>query len=195
MPASESALAGSYQVNTKYDPDGTVQSSSYPAAGRLASDVLTPTYDDVMRPVTLSGTGSVSYVTGTAYSYTGKPLQFTYQSGGKKTQVTNTYQWGTQRLDNSRVDREGVPGVDKSSTYGYDDAGNITSISDVSRDGTDNQCFTYDHLGRLTEAWAQGATNCQATPGSPLGGPAPYWLSYTYDITGHRTGETPTATA
>ncbi|MFE0629002.1 RHS repeat-associated core domain-containing protein [Streptomyces sp. NPDC058864] len=184
------ALAGSYQSNVKYNLDGTVQSSSYPAAGSLAADVMTPTYDDMLRPVTLSGTGGVTYITDTAYSFTGKPLQYTYQSGGKKTQVTNTYQWGTQRLDNSRVDREGVPGVDKSSTYGYDEAGNITAISDVSRDGTDNQCFRYDHLDRLTEAWAQGTTGCAATPGSLLGGPAPYWLSYTYDVTGNRRTET-----
>ncbi|MFE7974266.1 polymorphic toxin-type HINT domain-containing protein [Streptomyces shenzhenensis] len=190
IPASEGALAGSYQTNTRYNLDGTVQSSSYPAAGSLASDVLTPTYDDVLRPVTLSGAGGVTYITDTAYSYTGKPLQFTYQSGGKKTQVTNRYQWGTQRLDNTRVDREGVPGVDKSSTFDYDQAGNITSISDVSRDGTDNQCFRYDHLGRLAEAWAQGTTGCSATAGSLLGGPAPYWQSYTYDATGNRRTET-----
>ncbi|MGW7611811.1 polymorphic toxin-type HINT domain-containing protein [Streptomyces sp. NPDC054766] len=185
------ALAGSYQSNIKYNTDGTVQSSSYPAAGSLAADVLTPTYDDVMRPVTLTGTGGVTYLTNTTYSLTGKPLQFTYQSGAKKTQVSNTYQWGTQRLDNSRVDREGVPGVDKSSTYGYDEAGNVTSIDDVSRDGTDDQCFQYDYLGRLTEAWAQGSTGCSATPsGSLLGGPAPYWTSYTYDVTGNRHTET-----
>lgn len=190
IPASEGALAGAYQVNTKYNPDGTVQSSSYPAAGSLASDVLTPTYDDVLRPVTLTGTGGVTYITDTAYSLTGKPLQFTYQSGGKKTQVTNTYQWGTQRLNTSRVDREGVPGVDKYATYGYDQAGNITSIADTSRDGTDNQCFTYDHLGRLTDAWAQGANDCATTAGALLGGPAPYWESYTYDATGNRRTET-----
>ncbi|MFF3563235.1 polymorphic toxin-type HINT domain-containing protein, partial [Streptomyces sp. NPDC002574] len=128
--------------------------------------------------------------TDTAYSLTGKPLQFTYQSGGKKTQVTNTYQWGTQRLDTSRVDREGVPGVDKYATYGYDQAGNITSIADTSRDGTDNQCFTYDHLGRLTDAWAQGSGGCSSTAGSLLGGPAPYWQSYSYDATGNRRTET-----
>ncbi|MDN3024438.1 polymorphic toxin-type HINT domain-containing protein [Streptomyces sp. S.PB5] len=190
IPSSEGALAGAYQSNIKYNFDGTVQSSSYPAVGSLAAEVLTPTYDDVLRPVTLSGTGGVTYITGTTYSYTGKPLQFTYQSGGKKTQVNNSYQWGTQRLYNTRVDREGVPGVDKSSTFGYDEAGNITSISDVSRDGTDNQCFRYDHLGRLTEAWAQGATGCSATAGSLLGGPAPYWQSYTYDATGNRRTET-----
>ncbi|MFJ5288967.1 polymorphic toxin-type HINT domain-containing protein [Streptomyces sp. NPDC088348] len=186
----EEALAGAYQNNIKYNANGTVQSTGYPAAGSLAADALTPAYDDVLRPTTLSGSGGTGYISGTTYSYTGKPLQFTYQSGGKKTQATNTYQWGTQRLENARVDREDVPGTDKSSTYGYDDAGNVQSISDVSRDGTDNQCFQYDYLNRLTEAWAQSTRICGAPGGSVLGGPAPYWQSYTYDLTGNRKTET-----
>uniref|UniRef100_A0AAU3GNM5 Polymorphic toxin-type HINT domain-containing protein n=1 Tax=Streptomyces sp. NBC_01401 TaxID=2903854 RepID=A0AAU3GNM5_9ACTN len=189
--AGEEALAGAYQTNVKYNLDGTLASSSYPKAGSLSSDVVTPTYDEVQRPVTLSGTNDVSYVTDTAYSFTGKPLQYTYRSGGKKTQVTNTYEWGTQRLSTSRVNREDVTGTDKAATYGYDDAGNILSISDVSRAGTDNQCFQYDYLGRMEQAWAQGTANCASTPSSSvLGGPAPYWQSFTYDTSGNRTSET-----
>ncbi|MET4644443.1 MULTISPECIES: RHS repeat-associated core domain-containing protein [Streptomyces] len=191
IPSSEGALAGSYQANVQYNVDGTVQSAGYPAAGALTAEVITPTYDEVQRPETLTGNGGVTYVTDTAYSFTGKPLQYTLQSGAKFTQVTNSYQWGTQRLSNSRVDRQDVPGVDKSSTYGYDEAGNITSINDVSRDGTDNQCFTYDYLQRLTEAWAQNTGTCAKTPtASVLGGPAPYWQSYEYDLTGNRKSET-----
>ncbi|SEE15662.1 intein C-terminal splicing region/RHS repeat-associated core domain-containing protein [Streptomyces sp. 3213] len=188
----EEKLAGSYQTNTKYNLDGTVLSSSYPAAGSLVSEVMTPTYDDVMRPKTLTGTGGVTYITDTAYSYTGKPMQYTYQAtGAKKTQVSNKYQWGTQRLDNSNVTRETATGTDKSATYGYDEAGNITSVKDVSRDGTDNQCYIYDYLGRMTEAWAQSTATCASSPsGSVLGGPAPYWQSFGYDLTGNRTSET-----
>ncbi|MFF6956758.1 RHS repeat-associated core domain-containing protein [Streptomyces sp. NPDC008317] len=186
----EETLAGSYQTNVKYNANGTLQSTGYPAAGSLAADVLVPTYDDVLRLVKLTGTGGTTYLTDAVYSFTGKPLQYTYQSGGKKTQVTNTYQWGTQRLANARVDREDVPGTDKSSTYGYDEAGNVTSINDVSRDGTDNQCFTYDYLGRLTETWAQTAATCGDPSAALLGGPAPYWQSYTYDLSGNRKTET-----
>ncbi len=188
--SGEEGLAGSYQSNVRYNANGTLQSTSYPAAGSLPAEVITPTYDDTLRLTALTGTGGVTYLTDTAYSLTGKPLQFTYQSGGKKTQVTDTYQWGTQRLNNSRVDREDVPGTDKSSTYTYNDAGTITSIDDVSRDGTDDQCFTYDYLGRLTEAWAQTTATCGAPSAAVLGGPAPYWQSYTYDLSGNRKTET-----
>ncbi|WP_169797039.1 RHS repeat-associated core domain-containing protein, partial [Streptacidiphilus griseoplanus] len=192
IPAAEGALAGSYQSTVQYNADGTTQSIGYPAAGSLTAEAVTPTYDEVLRPVTLSGSGGATYITGTTYSNTGQPLQYTYQAaGGKTTQVTNTYEWGTGRLSNSRVDRQDVPGTDKSATYGYDQAGNITSVSDVSRDGTDDQCFQYDPLRRLTEAWAQGSAGCAATPSaSVLGGPAPYWQSFGYDTDGDRKSET-----
>lgn len=188
--SGEEKLAGAYQSSVTYGANGTVSSIGYPAAGSLAEEALTPKYDDVLRPVALSGTGGITYTTGTTYSYTGKPLQISYKSGPKATQVSNKYQWGTQRLDNARVDREDVPGADKSSTFGYDEAGNVTSISDVSRDGTDNQCFQYDYLGRLDEAWAQNSTTCAGPSGGVLGGPAPYWQSYDYDLSGNRTAET-----
>ena len=186
------ALAGSYQDNIRYNEDGTVQSVSYPAAGKLPAESITPTYDEILRPKTLSGSGGLKYITDTVYSFTGKPLEYTYQAtDGKGTQVTNIYEWGTQRLSNSRVDRQDIPGTDRSATYAYDQSGNILSISDVSRDGTDNQCFTYDYLARITEAWTQNTTTCAGAPSaSLLGGPAPYWASYTYDLTGNRKSET-----
>ncbi|MFI0939446.1 polymorphic toxin-type HINT domain-containing protein [Streptomyces sp. NPDC021020] len=192
IPATEGALAGSYQSTVQYNPDGTTQSVGYPAAGALPAEALTPTYDDLLRPVELSGSGGATYITDTVYSNDGRPLQYTYKAAGQKmTQVTNTYQWGTQRLSNSRVDRQDVPGTDKSATYGYDQAGDVTSITDVSRDGTDAQCFDYDYLARLTKAWAQGAAGCATTPSSSvLGGPAPYWQSFTYNLDGGRHTET-----
>jgi hypothetical protein len=142
IPAAENELAGSYQSNTKYNLDGTIQSTSYPAAGGLSSEVLTPTYDDMMRVKKLDGTGNETYVADTIYDYTGKPLQYAFQArDSKTTQVTNTYQWGTQRPATSTVRRQDVAGTDKAATFAYDEAGNITSIKDVSRDGTDNQCY------------------------------------------------------
>ena len=192
VPSSEGTLAGSYQTNVQYNVDGTVQSTSYPAAGGLAAETVTPSYDDALRVKTIGASSGATYLTDTVYSYTGKPLQYTYQAaGGTKTDVKNSYEWGTQRLHDSAVNRDGVAGTDKSATYTYDEAGNITSVADVSRDGTDNQCYTYDYLGRLTEAWAQNTTGCATTPSSSvLGGPAPYWQSYTYDLSGNRRTET-----
>lgn len=190
IPATEGALAGSYTFTGAYNLDGTVQSNGYPAAGGLPAENVVQTYDDVVRPTRLTSNLG-SYVTATVYSATGKPLQYEQSTGGKKAWQTYTWELGTNRLATSRTDREGIAGVDRNATYAYDPAGNITSISDVSRSGTDTQCFAYDHVRRLTEAWAQGVAGCAAAPStSAVGGPAAYWQSHTYDTAGNRTVET-----
>ncbi|MFF6999337.1 polymorphic toxin-type HINT domain-containing protein [Streptomyces sp. NPDC008313] len=191
IPSSEGALAGTYLSGTTYNASGTVQGVGYPKAGSLSAETAVYTYEDAtLRPVAISGGQGLKATT--SYSLTGKPLQYELSNDdGKKTWATNTYEWGTQRLATSRVDREDVAGVDQNSTYHYDEAGNVLSVSDVSRDGTDNQCYTHDYLGRLTEVWTQSTTDCASAPsGSVLGGPAPYWQSYTYDLVGNRKTET-----
>lgn len=191
IPASEGALAGTYLSATAYNVDGSVHTTGSPAAGALPATTVAFTYEDeTQRPIALSGSQGIDVTT--SYSLTGKPLQFELSNnGGKKTWVTNTYEWGTQRLATSRVDRQDVPGVDRNNTYGYDRMGNVLSVSDVSRSGTDTQCFDYDHLRRMTTAWSQSTTTCATAPsGQTVGGPAPYWHSYTYDKVGNRETET-----
>ncbi|MGW9131972.1 polymorphic toxin-type HINT domain-containing protein [Streptomyces sp. NPDC055681] len=191
IPAGEDALQGTYQFNTGYNTDGSVSGIGFPAAGALPGGGITYGYDDTLRLVQITGSQGMKAVT--AYSYTGKPLQMQLTNGaaGKITQVTSTYQWGTQRQATSRVDREDQPGVDKLASYTYDESGNILGVSDVNSTGTDTQCFTYDHLQRLTTEWTQATTTCAESPsGSTVGGPAPYWNSYTYDKAGNRLAET-----
>ncbi|MCX5395344.1 polymorphic toxin-type HINT domain-containing protein [Streptomyces sp. NBC_00094] len=192
IPANEDdALDGTYTSTTSYNGDGTLSAAGLPAAGSQPAMALAFTYEaQTLRPVAVSGSQGLAATT--SYSLTGKPLQHELsQNAGKKIWATNTYEWGTQRLATARVDRQDVPGVDRHDTYRYDQSGNILAVSDVSRSGTDNQCFTYDHLRRLTKAWTQPVPTCAAEPsGGIVGGPAPYWHSYTYDVTGNRTGET-----
>ncbi|MFJ5155458.1 RHS repeat-associated core domain-containing protein [Streptomyces sp. NPDC088353] len=191
VPEREGALKGTYQSGTSYLTSGLVGGVSFSAAGSLPGGSQSFTYDpETLRPISLLGDG---FKAETSYSLTGKPLQYAISntSGGKTTWATNTYEWGTRRLATSRVDRQDIAGVDQNSTYRYDEAGNVLSVSDVSRSGTDNQCFTYDHVRRLTEAWTQNTTGCATAPsGGVLGGPAPYWHSYTYDPANNRSTET-----
>jgi RHS repeat-associated protein len=91
----------------------------------------------------------------------------------------------------------------------YNPAGQITSATGTQDGGgaasTDRQCFDYDYLGRLTNAWTdagtthtaptpsvQGIGGCDTTDPSTasLSGPAPYWQSYSYDLTGNRIAST-----
>ncbi|MCX4468532.1 polymorphic toxin-type HINT domain-containing protein [Streptomyces albidoflavus] len=191
IPAAEKALQGTYSASTQYKPNGAIAGVSYSAAGSLPGGSYAYTYDEVQRPIALLGDG---FRTNTTYSHLGKPLISTYAStaaGSQKAQITNTYERGTQRLASSRVDRENAVGVDRSNTYSYDQAGNVLSIADTSRAGTDTQCFTYDHLRRLSEAWTEADTTCADQASQEVtGGVAPYWHSYAYDKTGNRTSET-----
>ncbi|MEU5683577.1 sugar-binding protein [Streptomyces venezuelae] len=191
IPASEGKLQGTYQSGTQYKPSGLVGTTSYSAAGALPGGSVNYGYEDqTLRPTSVYGQGMTSSV---SYSFTGKPLTYTMglTNGDKKSQVTNTYERGTQRLATTRVDREGQEGVDRAVTYGYDEAGNVLSMADVSRTGTDNQCFAYDYLARLTEAWTQSTAACTDTPAADkIDGPAPYWHSYTYDKASNRSTET-----
>ncbi|SES30826.1 polymorphic toxin-type HINT domain-containing protein [Streptomyces qinglanensis] len=191
IPEKEGKLAGTYQTGTRYLPSGLVGGISYSAAGSLPGGGYTTSYEkETLRPTSVLASG---FKADTSYSLTGKPLQHTLgaTSGGKKTWITNTYEWGTRRLATSRVDREDQPGVDRHNTYRYDQAGNVLSLSDTSRSGTDTQCFTYDYLRRLTDAWTQSDKACDDDPtAGEIAGPAPYWHSYTYGKSGNRLTET-----
>ncbi|MFD9203871.1 RHS repeat-associated core domain-containing protein, partial [Streptomyces anthocyanicus] len=85
--------------------------------------------------------------------------------------------------------------------YSYDEAGNVTGISDATTlagaGKADTQCFTYDGYQRMTEAWTPTTPDCADTGRSVtnLGGAAPYWMSYTYNNAGQRATETTHATS
>ncbi|MEV7996634.1 polymorphic toxin-type HINT domain-containing protein [Streptomyces sp. NPDC086077] len=187
---ANTGLSGTYVSTTDYKESGLVGSVGLPKAGALAASSVAFTYqDDTLWPVAVEGRDGVKGTT--SFGLTGKPLQHELSNaGGRKAWVTNEYEPGTQRLAYTRVDRQDVAGIDQASTFRYDEVGNVLAVSDTSRSGTDTQCFTYDHLRRLTEAWTQPTTACASTPSAPvLGGPAPYWTSYGYDKTGNRSTE------
>ncbi|MFK0189513.1 RHS repeat domain-containing protein [Kitasatospora sp. NPDC090308] len=186
----QEALAGNYLTSTTYRLDGQIGSTYYPAAGSLAGETVTFTYDPLHRLTAVGGAST--YQTGQTYSLTGKPLQTTLSNGtaNKQVYVTNSYEWGTQRLASSRTDQYGTATPARAATYTYDQVGNVTSVTDTSGSGTDRQCFSYDHLARLTEAYTPGTGSCTAPNGAQLGGPAPYWTSWTYNTNGTRATET-----
>ncbi|WP_227870296.1 RHS repeat domain-containing protein, partial [Streptomyces otsuchiensis] len=191
IPASEGALAGTYESGTSYDSSGMVRSIGLPAAGSLPGDSFAFTYEDRTLRL-LSSAGGQGVRMDATYSLTGKPREYELSAnGGKTLWVTNTYEWGTQRLKTARVDRLDQPVGDRHETYAYDQVGNVLSIAEVSSSGTDIQCFAYDHVRRLTEGWTQGAGQCAASgAAATVGGPAPYHHAYTYDKVGNRLTET-----
>ncbi|GIH00602.1 hypothetical protein Pma05_71740 [Plantactinospora mayteni] len=189
IPASEGALAGSYEFRSSYHLDGSVATSSEPAIGGLPAETVRNGYDALGLPTTT--TGLTSYVTETLYSKLGEEIRQVYSTGGKSVVRTHEYEDGTRRLKRVVTERDGTPQRVSDVSYAYDDAGNILRTSDAPPEQeADTQCFQYDYLRRMTEAWTPREGNCAATrSAAALGGPAPYWYSYSYDRTGNRTKE------
>ncbi|WP_454855441.1 hypothetical protein [Promicromonospora soli] len=110
------------------------------------------------------------------------------------TVVSYEYEDGTNRLTRLGLDRERIGGTELDLRYAYDPAGNVLSVKDVPSTlgkAGDKQCFAYDALRRLTEAWTPGTGDCSLAKSIPgLGGAAPYWNSWEYDGLGNRTSET-----
>lgn len=190
LPSATGALAGTYTTNYTYTLDGQLSTTRYPAAGGMASETVTTYHDSRSVPEWMGGgLGWGVYVAGTRYSVYGEPLLV--DMGANFSQMLNySYEHGTRRPDKTWLQREGQASYDLDVQYTYDDAGNITSIADTP--GTrakDVQCFTYDGLRRLTEAWTPTTTDCAPSGRTTanLGGAAAYWTSYTFDTVGNRT--------
>jgi hypothetical protein len=51
----------------------------------------------------------------------------------------------------------------------------------------DPTVYRYDYLRRLTDAWTPRSGDCKAAKSvAELDGPAPYWLTWTFDGVGNR---------
>jgi RHS repeat-associated protein len=203
IPAVEGALAGTYTFRDTYSTaDNSLQTQVLPAVGDLPKETLQYGYDTLGQPSTLTallGSGTPgSYVTETSYSKIGQLLRYVMANGGPKVWRTFTYDNGTSRLRQSFTDREAqTPNTLEQATYDYDAYGNLLRSADAPPSATaDTQCFNYDYLQRLTQAWTPGGGDCSANVStSALAGPAPYWQSWSYDLVGDRTGQVSHATS
>jgi len=194
LPAAEGALAGTYTTATTYNVDGS-QATSSPAvnpsvSGGLGAETLTYSYDAVGNTVGVSGAG---YSLVSDYDELGRrsALRLTDGQGKTLTQVWS-YLEGTGWVLEHGVLDEATSTVYEDLYTAYNQAGDIVSLRDkLAQYGAasdDNQCFHYDYLRRMDNAWTPANSDCQAAATTAgLGGPAPYWQSYGYDLTGDRT--------
>ncbi|MER5599577.1 RHS repeat-associated core domain-containing protein [Streptomyces sp. NPDC002265] len=204
---AEPQLGGTYEYTDQYNDDSSVQGQGLPAVGDLPAEAIKYGYDDLQRPSGLTTSlGGLSYVTDVTYSPTSNLEQielYTGGSGDKKTWLSYNYEAGTDRLKNSNITVEGGASKAYDADYTYDASGNILSIADTPSAGaSDVQCFSYDGLSRLTDAWTSsttpgggsgtGNTDAACSSGasaSTVGGVSPYWTEYGYDSIGNRTSE------
>ncbi|MFJ2649659.1 polymorphic toxin-type HINT domain-containing protein [Streptomyces sp. NPDC087420] len=201
-PLVAAGVPQTLQFATAYNVDGTAQYTREPKVAGLPSTGTQP-YEQIdygYNPLGMPDTakGVTGYLLGTTYTPVGLLEQQTLGSdaAGKKVFVANQYENGTRRLKESDVTTDTHSYMLQDLQYSYDDAGNITSISDAATwQGTsqaDNQCFRYDGQSHLTEAWTPKTADCSDTgrTTSNLGGAAPYWFSYQYNEDGQRRTET-----
>ncbi|RLP94032.1 hypothetical protein EAD98_17810 [Micromonospora sp. CV4] len=198
IPSVEgTGLTGTWSYGYGYSAyDGSPTSVTLPAVANLTTETVTTNYDPVTGLPTSLDTNLINvgrYVIGQQYTMYGEPTINTRKTdGGVYVQQAFDYDLTTHRLARSRVQPETAAGTVADLTYGYDDAGNMTSVADAPAVGqADTQCFGYDDLRRLTSAWTPKAgVNCGSAPTvANLGGPAPYWFDWTVDAIGNRTKE------
>ncbi len=181
---------------TYYNLDGTLKQNKEPAVGGLTSEILDYGYD-ALGNVTSVGSAT-GYLRDVDYSALSQPKLLTMGAGGsgnKNVYIGNDFEEGTGRLTRSFVTDETHGYMLQELNYTYDQAGNVTAISDPATLGgtgsAETQCFAYDGYRRLVEAWTPTSQKCSDAPSaSSLSGPAPYWSSYSYNDAGQRTSET-----
>ena len=228
IPSDAGSLAspsGGYTTTDTYTPlTGLLASTSYSGDGGLPAETVGQDYDLGGLPV--SSGGAAAYVADTTYDAFGQVTRETL--GSRPDQVARTYQLdpATNQVETVTTNLQTLGSSLFSSTsasdttnYTYDDAGLVTSESDVQNSGgTELGCFTYNNLDQLTQAWTDtqgqdwtnangsGATPVGAVQSAPdgaagkcvtstpsastVGGPAPYWESYQYNGAGDRTSAT-----
>jgi RHS repeat-associated protein len=193
IPTAETGLAGDWTTTTTYNVDGSPATVTYPAAAGLAAETVTTSYDNVGLPI--SSAGLDTYIADTQYYYWGAVKQQLLGSAPKQVKMDSASDEATGRMTQlSTATQSAASGWTEQLTenYAYNPAGQVTSIGETNA-GTlvSNQCFSYDGLRQLTEAWTTTATTCQTTPTQAnVGGPDAYWASYRYDPVGNRTSDT-----
>lgn len=210
---------GTRTLTTKhtYTGDGQTNTTTYPAVTRTLPTGTPPTVSTILPEETVTtmfdqassqpswmsgGFGWGVYVASSGTDYQGRT---TFMDLGNTygNVVSYRYENGTGRLQNIRLDRERIAGTELDVTYTYDPAGNVTSVKDRPTNAglatdtlRDQQCFNYDQLARLDQAWTPKTGDCNGIPATTnMGGAAPYWNVYEHDLLGNRTKLTTRTTA
>ncbi|MDG5803256.1 polymorphic toxin-type HINT domain-containing protein [Streptomyces ossamyceticus] len=171
-------LSGTYAYAYTYTQTGKPQTVTLPSVGGLAREKVVTRYNS--DGLTESTSGLAWYTSDITYSPYGEPLRAVSGSQPNRVWTTNFVDPYTGRLQRTVADRE-TAGTHRisDSRYAYDKSGIITSnarqLSDAAGDSWDTQCFTYDVMGELVNAWTSNiaptgnGTGCKSADGSTWG--------------------------
>ncbi|WRZ92955.1 hypothetical protein OHB54_30245 [Streptomyces sp. NBC_01007] len=196
IPDDGSGLTGNYTFRYGYDLADHMTSVSYPqvgdaAVGQLPAEDVTTTYTDQGLPSKVSSP-LATYQANIGFDRTGRLNGREYgTSGGSDSTASRAYTYddtnGSGALSNieTTVTTGSTTKTAQDDTYTRDLGGQVTGVADAV--AKQSECFTYDELRRLTQAWtteANGGCAGAATPdlSSSLD---PYNQSYSYDDLGN----------
>lgn len=176
--ATTTGLAGTYAYEYTYTPTGKPLSVTLPAVGGLAREKVVTRYNSDGLPESTSG--QTWYTADATYSPYGEVMRTVSGSQPYRVWTTNFVDPYTGRLQRTVTDRETAgPHRITDSRYSYDQSGTITSnarqLGDPATGVWDTQCFTYDALGELSQAWTSKTvpdgkgTGCKAANGAAWG--------------------------
>ena len=142
---------------------------------------MTTGYNALGQLNSVSGSG-VSYVSSTTYNARGQVTEQRLDTGSNGLTRQYVYDQNTMRLTTLRAGVASPYTNLQNLSYTYDAVGNVTSIVD-GVNSSQRQCFGYDALDRLTNAFT-GNSGCTAYT---TGGTGPYNHTYVYDAIGNLT--------
>lgn len=189
------AFDRTYSANT-----GLPQREIYPIGGGLPSESVLHTYDSLLElPKGL--TGLAQYAQTSNYDAYWRATQTVIGTSPHLSTLTYTYDPHTSRVMQQTLTREGgATDFADQQDYTYDLSGNVIKQKSTrwgNAANSETQCYTYDKLARLTDAWT-ATDNCTTAPttanhsmvGNTLGTNSAYWTSWAVDDAGNRTGQT-----
>ena len=181
-------LAGTYRTQYSYSTTGLMTAQTPAAGGGLPAESLTFTYDKLGNPITENGLDT--YASNAVWTPYGEISQIDLGTGPSSAALTYSYDPQTRNVTGINLsDQQPAPQVDNVA-YTYNADQQVTQIADTQGAAgapVEDQCYSYDSLGRLNQAWTSTnacATNPATAGNGTVNGPEPYWQSWTFDPEG-----------
>ncbi|MDM4723058.1 ricin-type beta-trefoil lectin domain protein [Micromonospora sp. WMMA1363] len=194
-------LRTSYRYDYAYTDTGLPEAVTLPAVGGLPAEKVLTRYTKDGLPLSVSGKDW--YGSETVYSPYGQVLRSTLGAQPYRVWTMASYDEASGALTDQQVYREqtGDKGIVAANlvskrSYWYDSSGNVTAIRERSLGIEERQCFEYDALGQLVEAWTSNSQSACTVGSADANGTVDvtagtdgtgYWQEYEYDLLGNRT--------
>ncbi|GAB2979149.1 RHS repeat-associated core domain-containing protein [Saccharothrix stipae] len=198
IPVAETGLNATYTTSYGYTTTGlqTYVQHATAAGGFPNGEIVSTTYNRYGKPTMTAGYNA--YATESVYTPFGEARQFILGPSNNTAQLTYDYDLHTRRLTQTNLSTQQADAQVDDTRYTYDAAGNVTKTVNTQgpegRAPVRTQCYSYDSLRRLDNAWT-ATDDCAASPSTTpghanIGGPVPYWTSWTFKPNGLREKQT-----